>query len=314
MSTLDPTLFADAADALGISSPTIVEKDYFAIQLLRELKTINFPEYQLVFSGGTCLAKAYQNIYRMSEDIDIKLVPKKPTLRLSREKQRNLRRNIYQTVIALLEQSTVFNLITPTIKRNEGCYQQFLIEYPNFHGSFDALRPHLQLDLTESLLLQPPVNKPLRSLYAEVAELQPEVDDFLCVTVESAASEKFVSLLRRTAAFARDNSKADDATLIRHAYDLHLIANNLSNLNSIANLVHQVIEIDVAQFGNQHPEFKQKPIDELRFGLGNLQQNPIHQARYQKFIGPLVYHPEPADWKAVLNTLVKLAKLVFSSK
>ena len=68
IASLDPTLFSDTADALGISSPAIVEKDYFAVQLLRELKALSLTEYQLVFSGGTCLAKAYQNIYRMSEE------------------------------------------------------------------------------------------------------------------------------------------------------------------------------------------------------------------------------------------------------
>ena len=75
MDTVDPSLFLDIADALGISSPVIVEKDYWATQLLRALSVLQPDGYQFVFSGGTCLAKAHQNTFRMSEDIDIIMVP-----------------------------------------------------------------------------------------------------------------------------------------------------------------------------------------------------------------------------------------------
>ncbi|PFG07937.1 nucleotidyl transferase AbiEii/AbiGii toxin family protein [Marinobacter sp. LV10MA510-1] len=74
--SLDTSLLADVADALGIERPAIVEKDYYAVQLLKLLATIKPIEFDLVFAGGTSLAKAHQNTYRMSEDIDIKLVPK----------------------------------------------------------------------------------------------------------------------------------------------------------------------------------------------------------------------------------------------
>jgi predicted nucleotidyltransferase component of viral defense system len=60
------------ADALAISNPVIVEKDYYAILLLKELSSLHYEDYQLIFFGGTCLTKIHQNTYRMSEDIDIK--------------------------------------------------------------------------------------------------------------------------------------------------------------------------------------------------------------------------------------------------
>lgn len=82
---MDPSLFTDVADVLGIKNPAIVEKDYYAVQLLSTLRSLTFENYVLVFAGGTCLAKAYQNTYRMSEDIDIKLVPLKSVLGLSRD-------------------------------------------------------------------------------------------------------------------------------------------------------------------------------------------------------------------------------------
>lgn len=306
----DPSLFSDVADALGIAHPAIVEKDYYAIQLLRILSTLETPGYTLVFAGGTCLAKVHHNTWRMSEDIDIKLVPDEETLAHSRERQRQLRRELHQQIISLIQKSDTFTLKGKPEKRNEGRFQQFLIEYPAHHDRFDALRPHLQLELTESALFQNPVSSLLRSLYAEVAEQEHEVDQFVCVAVESTAAEKFVSLLRRTAAATRNPARADDPTLIRHIYDLHLIMERESNLAVIRDLVHQVIETDVKQFGNQHPEFRESPIAELWFGFEQFAQNPVHQQRYREFIGPLVYHPEPADWDAMFTNLQRMMEAI----
>ena len=52
----DTSLFSDVADALGIAHPAIVEKDYYAVQLLKLLSTLEIPGYTFVFAGGTCLA------------------------------------------------------------------------------------------------------------------------------------------------------------------------------------------------------------------------------------------------------------------
>jgi len=303
MSTFDASLFADVADALGISSPAIVEKDYYAVQLLVELSALSFEGYALVFSGGTCLAKAYQATYRMSEDVDIKMVPSPEILALSNNQQRQRRREVYHAICKLIESSAYFQLIEPAKKRSEGRYQQFLIQYPRHHRSIDALRPHLQLDITESKLLEPSVEKPIRSLYGEVTELENQPLIMSCVTMATTASEKFVSLLRRTAAIDRDRTRVDDETLVRHVYDLHLMGESLPSLESMRNLVEQVIQTDVEQFGRQHEAFRRTPHQELRHGLSLLLKNHHHELRYEKFIGPLVYHPSPARWDEAIQAV-----------
>ena len=252
MSTVDSSLFLDIADALGISVPAIVEKDYWATQLLKEISQLTPEGFQLVFSGGTCLAKAHQNTFRMSEDIDIKIIPNSSTLALSKNQQRQLRWDIHQLILNIISDSGTFKLVADPKKRNEGKYQQFLIEYPREHDNPYALRPHLQLDLTESDLLEDPIELSLSSLYASTLKEVGEVQNIACVTVHSTASEKFVSLLRRTASHARDNSRADDETLIRHVYDLHLIYESMASPADLKLMVKRVIEIDKSQFGNQH--------------------------------------------------------------
>lgn len=296
-------LFTDVADVLSISNPVIVEKDYYAVLLLKELSSLHCDDYQLVFAGGTCLTKVHQNTYRMSEDIDIKLVASNEALGKSHSLQRQNRKMIHQKIVSMLESSPLFQLVE-TKKRNEGKFQQFLIQYPRHHDLVDALRPHIQLEITESALLEPSIEKSIRSLYAETNKSDPEVALFPCVTMETTASEKFVSLLRRTAACNRDTTQADDETLIRHVYDLHLIGLALTNFNSLKELVDKVIQIDVDQFGNRHEEFRAHPSQELKYGLNLLITNPIYRERYKKFIGPLVYHPSPATWEQAIQTVV----------
>lgn len=306
MSTIDPLLFADVADALAISNPVIVEKDYYAILLLKELSSLHYEDYQLVFAGGTCLTKVHQNTYRMSEDIDIKLVASNAALDKSHSLQRQNRKMVHQRIVSMLESSSLFHLVE-TKKRNEGKFQQFLIQYPRHHDLVDALRPHIQLEITESALLDSPIERSIRSLYAEMNKSEPEVALFPCVTMETTASEKFISLLRRTAACNRDTTQPDDETLIRHVYDLHLIGLALTNFNSLKALVDKVIAIDVDQFSNRHKEFKEHPYKELKYGLDLLITKPIYKDRYKRFIGPLVYHPSPATWEQAIQTVVDMS-------
>ncbi len=170
----------------------------------------------------------------------------------------------------------------------------------------DALRPHIQLEITESALLEPSIERAICSLYAKTNKSEPEVALFPCVTMEATASEKFVSLLRRTAACNRDTTQVDDETLIRHVYDLHLIGSAISNFNSLKELVDKVIQIDVDQFGRRHQEFREHPCQELEYGLSLLITRPIYKERYKKFIGPLVYHPSPATWEQAIQTIVHM--------
>ena len=76
MSTqFDSSLFADVADTLGLGNPATVEKDYYVVQLLTLIDKVSTPYHQIIFSGGTALAKSSIKTHRMSEDVDLKIVP-----------------------------------------------------------------------------------------------------------------------------------------------------------------------------------------------------------------------------------------------
>ena len=102
-------VFADVADALGIGATSIVEKDYYVVELLRLLQSLEFETHDLVFAGGTSLAKANIQLNRMSEDVDIKIVPK-PNIALSRSKAKVVRKQLLHQVQDKISQSDFFTI------------------------------------------------------------------------------------------------------------------------------------------------------------------------------------------------------------
>lgn len=304
----DTSLFNDAADVLEIENPAIVEKDYFVVQLLKSLFELELSGYKLVFCGGTCLSKAYVNIGRMSEDVDIKFIPDATIQALTNAKQRESRKELYKSIEAHINKNPSFNITGDPYFRNESRFQKIIISYPRDY-SMNALRPELQLELTESELLDNRVlSKPVKSLYAQAAKKNFEIDSLSCVSAELIASEKLVSILRRTAAWERDNSMDNDPTLIRHVYDLHYLNNFIvDNISAVKFLVEKVIELDKSQFKNRHDEFINDAKSELLFGLQKLKTESIYKKRYNSFLNPLVYKSSPPNWERALHTLEQMA-------
>ena len=81
-------LFLDVAEELGISEASLVEKDYHVTQVLSLLSEFQSEHFILVFAGGTCLSKTIEGLCRMSEDIDLKLVPTDTGALLSKTKRK----------------------------------------------------------------------------------------------------------------------------------------------------------------------------------------------------------------------------------
>lgn len=93
-------IFLAVADALNIEATSIIEKDYYVVELLRLLQPLKFETHDLVFTG-IALAKANIQLNRMSEDVDIKIVPK-PNVELSRSKAKSIRKQLNQQLQEIL--------------------------------------------------------------------------------------------------------------------------------------------------------------------------------------------------------------------
>lgn len=313
MSTkLDSSLFVDVADAIGLGNPAIVEKDYYVVQLLKHLSIIELEYHQLVFTGGTALAKSAIKTYRMSEDIDIKLVPTNVFNNLaSRSARRKARKAVKQHIESLISESGTFSIEEQATVKDEYRYFSFDIRYPQAYQQVPCLRPFIKLEFIESDLLDEAESKSIQSIYAEVLKSDIEVKNMTCAAILETQAEKLLSMMRRTASVARSHERDDDETLIRHIYDTyHIQKAQPANIESLSKVMANAIELDVERFGNQHPQMVESPIDELCFGLQLLTDNPKFEKRYNSYVSPMVYAENPVNWDSALAVFSKLANEV----
>ncbi len=80
----DPALFREAVQFTAAETgfvPRLIEKDYFYSVLLEYLAASN---EELIFKGGTCLAKVHAGFYRLSEDLDFSISTPADSTRKSR--------------------------------------------------------------------------------------------------------------------------------------------------------------------------------------------------------------------------------------
>src|SRR3990167_2157968 len=278
-------LISDTAQLLGLREP-IIEKDYYITKVIHLLSAIKNEYFQLIFCGGTCLAKAHKLVQRMSEDVDFK-VQCKTTENFSRSRLKNelnkFRTQIRSTLI-------VPDLsVTNDVARNEGKYQQIIMTYPLSFPIGSTLRPDIKIEFTFSDIL----------LSVDELEIKTIIEDSLkvnlftppttkCISIDETGVEKWVGLTRRIIAIERGRED-DDKTLIRHVYDLNAIKQaNKINANFVEH-AKTIIVNDGKQFKNQHPEYAADPGTEIRQSLTLLKDKSIWRERYDEFIEAMVY-------------------------
>jgi len=310
---IDSSLFLDVSDALGLGNPAIVEKDYYVVALLKLLSELSSDTHSLVFSGGTALAKSGIKTHRMSEDVDIKIIPKNLLAEVSKTQKRKARRELHHQVLDTIHSNDVFTIESKPIIFDEYRYQQFDIRYPQAHSIVPCLRPFIKLELIETLLYDEVNQREISSLTNEVMQEAPEVETMDFTSIISTQAEKLVSMLRRTASFTRDSQRDDDPALIRHIYDTYYIQQaNHADIEIVVPLVAKVIAEDVTRYGNQHEEFVENPVGELMFGLQMLKENKIYEERFNKYVVPMVYGDIIVTWQDAFSVFKLFVKQVLN--
>lgn len=277
----------ETSDVLGLKN-TVIEKDYYVTQLIHTLSHIKSDYFELVFCGGTCLAKAHRIAKRMSEDIDFKIQTKEAAKNLSKTQfLKELKK--FRLHIASTLTNSGLSIANSTI-RNEGQYSQIALQYLSTFPLTTTLRPHILLEFTVSDIRLPTENLSINTLIEDTLKniILFDAPETSCVSVNETAIEKWVGLTRRIIAIER-TYHADDKTLIRHVYDLNAI-NHANNINSdFFELAKIIIHNDAQQFKNQHPEYATDPAAEIKQSLTLLKNKTLWKERYQEFIETMVY-------------------------
>ena len=291
-----------------LPSVGLVEKDLHVVRAIAALAALDAAPLDLVFGGGTALARAHRIIRRMSEDVDFKIVPRaaapvsRNALRLRLE---TLRHRVSTT---LQDAGFAFDPADKSLARarDEGRYAVWQLPYASDSGAGEGLRPSIKVELNYAPLRRRIVMLPVSSFVAEATRRTPEVLQLACVSVAETAAEKLVSLTRRTAMEMAGVSRDPDPTLVRHIYDLHMMR-SLIEPTEIAILARAIAETDAQEFASQYPAYAADIAGETRKALDALRTDPLHRQRYARFLADMVYGERP-EFDAAMATVVELAE------
>lgn len=213
-------------DAVVVNSgidPALLEKDVHVTDALHAIFGMAFPHSRFVFCGGTCLAKAYGFIERMSEDVDLKIAMT-PGHDLSRNATRNYLRDLTKQVKEKMMLLGFVEDLSRCRVMNEHRYTTSSWRYQPAYASIAALRPYLCL---ECIVRTPKI----ATNVAEISYLMDRlgapvtvIKQVECVAAEETVAEKVLSFLRRHAMHrAGFMTQAWDETLVRHIYDTYCV-------------------------------------------------------------------------------------------
>ncbi|WP_339692743.1 nucleotidyl transferase AbiEii/AbiGii toxin family protein [uncultured Pseudoalteromonas sp.] len=288
--------FLEVSNALDLGNPSIPEKDYWVVSLLAMLECVKSESHQLVFSGGTALAKSNIKILRMSEDVDIKLIPTDEFIKKGKGAKKKARKALIEHIIMKLADHPYLNYTDKTVN-DEYRYVEIEIKYPQQYHQAPCLRPFIKLEFIETIELHGTELRSISSLVAQSYKRPAEVKAMLCISIDSTLVEKVLSMLRRTMSVKRNPNRKDDDTLVRHIYDVHCIfINHKVDMDVLKPMFYFVLEEDRLRFGNQHQEFVDDPCNELKLGLKELQNNEKFRERFNAFVAPMVYSQNPHDF------------------
>ena len=198
----DLSLFQEAVSltvAETAFSARLIEKDYFCSVLLEDLTSQE--ERQLVFKGGTCLAKVHADFYRMSEDLDF-AIPM--TVNSSRSERRHQVTELKEAFQELPRRLSCFHILEPLEGANNSTQYFGNVGYLSLLDS-QLNNISIEISLREPLLTEPMVGKARTILLDPVSGnrvISPVAVKSL--SKHEATAEKFRAALTRREAAIRD--------------------------------------------------------------------------------------------------------------
>jgi len=205
----DPDFFLSAINFTAqrtAFSARLIEKDYFCSVVLEYLSSAG---KNLVFKGGTCLAKVHAGFYRLSEDLDFVI----STPINSRRSERSKRTHALKQILSEMPDRLPFiRLIQPLTGANNSTQYISVISYRSMIsgqpenikieiGLREPLLTTVQTSPSNSILLDPVSDQPL---------LKPV--SLCCISKFEAFAEKFRAALTRRDVAIRDFFDIDYAS------------------------------------------------------------------------------------------------------
>jgi predicted nucleotidyltransferase component of viral defense system len=305
-----------SAEELGLQAPYVIEKDLFVTKAISVLMNVKHEYFELIFQGGTALAKAHKIIQRMSEDCDFRLIYKNPNQQRKKDAQRKILRDFRKSLLkALLDNGFILDDHSVNI-RNEG---QFISIKAQYHSLYDNqspanLKPYLALELFLGEVKLPVVAHKIMPLISHVFGNKvnfPQID-VLCMSITETAAEKWVALTRRVATISQREHYYDQ-DLVRHIYDLYMIQSKcLLDESSFIKIVKDIVDGDRIHFRKHSNLYHQDPVKAIKQSLHELETNPCWSENWTLFIDTMVYGDKPS-YTSAMKTLKKLSDIAINA-
>jgi predicted nucleotidyltransferase component of viral defense system len=198
----DIDLFREAVNLTAAETKfaaRLIEKDYFCTVLLAHFGTAVGEE--LVFKGGTCLAKVHADFYRLSEDLDFVIsIP----MDASRPERRKGIEGVKTAFDTLADRINGVRVVDPLIGANNSTQYIGVLAYDSVLSS-DLGTIKIEVSLREPLLM-PTVNENARTILIDPISHEPMVPPLpvRCISKVEAFAEKFRAALTRREPAIRD--------------------------------------------------------------------------------------------------------------
>lgn len=309
MNAPDRDLVRGIAADLAVD-PAFVEKDWAAVQVIAAIAELKIDGFRPVFSGGTCLSKAYGLIQRFSEDVDFKAVL--PEAVPSRNAARKMRSAYRESAIAALV-SRGWRIVGDSIQiGNDSQYFAFHVEYDFSVDPPLSLRPHVQVEMTLRPPSLPHEERSVQSFVCSARREVPEVPVIACISPLETAADKLSALVWRILNDANDADRRD-RNLVRHLHDLAALSDLVRGQAPFRELAVVLLDSDAARIQDA-PEWSERSSkSRLARALEILETNDIYRDDYEKFVLALSYarDDERTGYDEALDALRSLADTIF---
>lgn len=259
---LDPDMFREALNFTAAETAflsRLIEKDYFSTVLLQYLSSLS---NELVFRGGTCLAKVHAGFYRLSEDIYY--VISTPIDSTRRQRSRSVEW-MKEALGDIENQLDVIHLVTPVTGANNSTQYTAVIGYQSILNRQEE-KLKIEVGLREPLLTPGIVGSAQTLLRNPVSgqAMVPAVKVMTIAKLEALAEKVRAALTRREVAI-RDFFDVD--------YFIHRLGVDMEDMELIS-LVRKKLTMP----GNDPVDISPKRLAELRLQLDS-QLKPVLRAQ-----------------------------------
>ncbi len=291
-------------EQLGLQEPYVVEKDWHITKAIEALMQVRDENFQLVFHGGTALAKAHKLIRRMSEDCDFRILYKNSKKLENNKSQRGLLREYRQRLTDVLKDIGFITESDAVSVKNEGRFISIRMRYASEYATPKSLKPFLAFEFNLATLKMPTTDCQITTLMQETfgEKLQHPIVQVSTMSIVETAAEKWVALTRRITTKMEDDAYHTQA-LVRHLYDLYEMREHVDlQDNTFSQLATQIIEEDRQRYKSQHDGYYNAPRDVITASIHELTNNPVWEQHWSDFIVTMVYGDAPS-YKVALSGL-----------